>query len=257
MILDKELVGKIKEYFDLNIYETRVWLALLGKGVASAGQISELSDVPRSRTYDVLESLEKKGFAIAKIGKPTQYIAVKPKTVLEKLKRNAHKEAERKTKILEELKNRKEYEKLEELHNSSLNPIKREEVSGALKDSDIYSHAKELAENAKKEIIICMPAVEILKKQRTFKNIFKKLDKEKVEIRLALNGDVKDIKEIHKLLKIKPKKTDLNTKFFIVDREQVIFNLTHPDNSQEMAVWLNSEYFSNALASLFDIHLAK
>ena len=76
MIVNQELVKKIKDYFNLNIYETKVWLALLSKGIASAGEIAELSGVPRSRTYDVLESLEKQGFAIAKIGKPTRSIAV-------------------------------------------------------------------------------------------------------------------------------------------------------------------------------------
>ena len=74
MIIKPELVKKIKEYFSLNIYETKVWLALLGKGVATAGEIAEISNVPRSRTYDVLESLEKRGFAIAKLGKPVKYI---------------------------------------------------------------------------------------------------------------------------------------------------------------------------------------
>ena len=64
MLVKQELINKIKDYFDLNVYETKVWLALIGKGSASAGEIAELSGVPRSRTYDVLETLEKKGFAI-------------------------------------------------------------------------------------------------------------------------------------------------------------------------------------------------
>ena len=54
MILKSELIKKIKGYFDLNIYETKVWLALLQKGISSAGEIAEISGVPRSRTYDVL-----------------------------------------------------------------------------------------------------------------------------------------------------------------------------------------------------------
>ena len=78
MIVKQELVKRIKEYFDLNIYETKVWIALLSKGIASAGEIATISSVPRSRTYDVLESLEKRGFAIVKIGKPVKYISVKP-----------------------------------------------------------------------------------------------------------------------------------------------------------------------------------
>lgn len=60
MIIKQELVKRIKDHFDLNIYETKVWLALLSKGVVSAGETAELSGVPRSRTYDVLESLAKK-----------------------------------------------------------------------------------------------------------------------------------------------------------------------------------------------------
>ena len=89
MIIKPELVKKIRSHFNLNIYETKVWLALLSKGVASAGEIAEMSGVPRSRTYDVLESLEKAGFAISKLGKPVKYIAVKPTTVVEKTK-NKH-----------------------------------------------------------------------------------------------------------------------------------------------------------------------
>ena len=88
MIVKQELINKIKDYFDLNVYETKVWLALLGKGIASAGEVSTMSGVPRSRTYDVLESLEKKGFAIEKLGKPVKYLGVKPNIILEKLKSN-------------------------------------------------------------------------------------------------------------------------------------------------------------------------
>jgi sugar-specific transcriptional regulator TrmB len=50
MIIKPELVKKIKDYFGLNIYETKVWMALLGKGIASAGEMAEQSGVPRSRT---------------------------------------------------------------------------------------------------------------------------------------------------------------------------------------------------------------
>ncbi|MDO8517120.1 MAG: helix-turn-helix domain-containing protein, partial [Nanoarchaeota archaeon] len=53
MILKNELTNKIKGYFDLNIYETKVWIALLQKGISTAGEIAEISGVPRSRTYDV------------------------------------------------------------------------------------------------------------------------------------------------------------------------------------------------------------
>src|SRR5512146_1860333 len=117
MIMKQELVKQIREYFNLNIYETKVWVALLSKGIASAGEVAELSGVPRSRTYDVLESLEKRGFAIVKIGKPVKYIAVKPTEVIEKMKSHTLHEAQEKVKSLANLKNTSEYVELEQLHN--------------------------------------------------------------------------------------------------------------------------------------------
>ena len=104
MMLKPELVKKIKDYFSLNIYETKVWLALVSKGVASAGEIAEISGVPRSRTYDVLESLEKKGFIIMKIGKPIKYMAIEPERVVDILKKNIQNEAKTQSEMIENIK---------------------------------------------------------------------------------------------------------------------------------------------------------
>src|SRR3989344_4132704 len=104
MIVKQELIGRIKDYFGLNIYETKVWLALLKKGIATAGEVAEISGIPRSRTYDVLESLEKNGFAIAKLDKPVKYIGVRPNIIIEKLKNNVRKNANEKVVELSKIK---------------------------------------------------------------------------------------------------------------------------------------------------------
>ena len=83
----------VKKHFRLNIYEAKIWSSLLSRGIASAGELAEVSGVPRSRCYDVLESLEKKGFIIMKIGKPIKYIAVKPEVILERVKHDVEGEA--------------------------------------------------------------------------------------------------------------------------------------------------------------------
>jgi len=257
MIVNPELVKKIKDYFNLNIYETKVWLALLSKGIASAGEIAELSGVPRSRTYDVLESLEKRGFCIAKIGKPTKYIVINPKQVIEKLKKKTIYNAEEKVKILDKLKGTREYEELEELHKASFNPIKKEEITGALKGKlDIYSHLRSILENAEKEVLVCIPAFELLEKKRMFKNIFSKLLEKNLKIKLAVNGTDADIKKISRQYNIKLQKSKIKSKFFIIDREQVLFNLNNSKiDEEELAVWLNTEFFSEALANMFEASL--
>ncbi|MEK6816001.1 MAG: helix-turn-helix domain-containing protein, partial [Nanoarchaeota archaeon] len=81
MIVQESFLKKLRSAFDLNIYEVKIWTALLSRGVASAGELADISGVPRSRSYDVLESLEKKGFVIMKLGKPIKYLAVKPEEV--------------------------------------------------------------------------------------------------------------------------------------------------------------------------------
>jgi len=178
MIIKPELVKQIKDYFSLNIYETKVWIALLTKGIASAGEIAEISRVPRSRTYDVLESLEKRGFAIMKLGKPVKYIAVKPHVVLDKLKTNIEKKKKKKMKSLSKLKETNEYAELEQLYNVGIEPVKQEDISGAIKGkSTFYSHLKDLLESAEKEVIICTNTTEFQTKSRFFALAFEKLKK--------------------------------------------------------------------------------
>ena len=64
MIIKEDFLNKLRHYFGLNLYEVRIWTALLSRGISSAGELADISDVPRSRAYDVLESLEKKGFIV-------------------------------------------------------------------------------------------------------------------------------------------------------------------------------------------------
>ena len=89
----------------MNLYEVKIWAALLSRGISTAGELSDIANVPRSRSYDVLESLEKKGFVVMKLGKPIKYIAVPPTEVVERVKKNMRKSAEEAVERLENLKN--------------------------------------------------------------------------------------------------------------------------------------------------------
>jgi len=254
MLIKNELIRQIKEYFNLNIYETKVWLALLGRGVASAGEIAELSGVPRSRTYDVLESLEKRGFAIIKLGKPVKYIAVKPNTIIEKLKTNALKNADEKIKTLLKLKDTNEYSELEQLYTVGIKPVRHEDISGAIKGkATIYNHIKEVLENAKEQVIICTSAQEISNKARFFSLIFNRLKKANIKIKIALSGPEKEIKRINTKYKLKARPINIDAKFYIADNDQVLLSISNTNESEdELAIWLNTPFFASALAFLFD-----
>ena len=88
MIVKDTFLNKLREDFNLNIYEVKIWTALLSRGISTAGELSDIGNVPRSRTYDVLETLEKKGFIIMKLGKPIKYIAIKPEEIIKRIKKN-------------------------------------------------------------------------------------------------------------------------------------------------------------------------
>jgi len=263
MLVKQELINRIKDYFDLNIYETKVWLALLAKGVASAGQIAVISNVPRSRTYDVLESLEKKGFAIVKLGKPVKYLGVKPHMILEKLKNNVRADAEERIVTLSNIKSTEEFIKLEEMYKGGLDPVKREDISAALKGrSNITNHLREILQNATKEVIICTNVREVISKLKLFQQTIETLKKANVKIRFALSGDEKLVKKIENDLQIKIKKAGVEAKFFIIDRKEILFYISKDSkelgidmknkNEEDIAIWLNSEFFAEAFASLFE-----
>jgi sugar-specific transcriptional regulator TrmB len=254
MLVKQELIGKIKDYFELNIYETKVWLALLGKGAASAGEIATISGVPRSRTYDVLESLEKKGFCIIKLGKPVKYLGVKPKVILEKLKNNVRVEAEDKVKSLGGLKDTEEFKQLEELYNVGINPVKREDLSASIKGrNSITSHLREIIESATEEVIFCASVNELSLREKIYNEMFNELKDRGVKIKAAVSGNKELFDKLKQNLDIPIKHIEIKSKFFIVDRKEVLFYLSPESTKDDQAIWINSEFFSEGFAGLFDI----
>src|SRR3990167_7795915 len=112
MIVKDEFIKKLRAAFDLNIYEVKIWAALLSKGVATAGELSDMSNVPRSRSYDVLESLEKKGFIMVKIGKQIRYMAIKPEEIIKRFKDRINEKAEERLGMIDNVRATETYEEL-------------------------------------------------------------------------------------------------------------------------------------------------
>jgi sugar-specific transcriptional regulator TrmB len=255
MTAKPELIKKLKGYFDLNIYETKVWLALLSKGISSAGEVAEISGVPRSRTYDVLESLEKRGFVIQKLGKPVKYIAVKPEIVIEKLKNNATAHAEEKLKTLSTLKDTTEFKELKNLHKTGIEPIKNHELSTSIKGrSNLYLQMRSIMESATRTIHLTSSAFELTKKMKMFKDTFKKLNKRGVDIKVMIGDDETEAKKLSKKLGVKVKSKPINARFVVADRTELIFTIkpTNVHEDFDYGVWINSPFFTSSLAYMFE-----
>jgi len=247
MIVDKSFLNKLRD-FGLNSYEAKIWTALLSRGVSTAGELSDIANVPRSRSYDVLESLEKKGFVIVKLGKPIKYIAVKPSVVLERVKEKVKKDAEERIKILEEIKQDNILEELNLLHESSSNFTKTEEIIGAFKGRDkIYNHLYMLMKNAKKSIIIKTTDEGVKRKIKKFKNILKKSKEKGVNVKIL--APIQKTND-NSLNFIKIKKHPHNARFVVVDNEDVLLMLNndkkiHPD--YDVGIWFKSKLLGSFL----------
>jgi len=76
-----ETISRLKT-LGLNLYESRAYLALLNSKQLTAKEVGQSALIPQSRTYDVLESLTRKGFALATPASPPSYVPVSPSKVL-------------------------------------------------------------------------------------------------------------------------------------------------------------------------------
>jgi len=259
MIVKEEFLGRLRKLFDLNLYEVKVWTALLSRGTSTAGELSSISDVPRSRTYDILESLEKKGFIIMKLGKPIKFIALKPEEVVERVKKNLVITAKEKSEILEKLKGNEVLNELNTLFKDGIKYIESTDLSGALKGrQNIYNHLDMLVRDAEKSITLVTTADGLNRKLEVILPSLEKAKKRGVIIRVAapINENNKKVaKDFSKVGEIK-NLTGIKARFVIVDSEQLMFMLlsdeeVHP--SYDVGIWINTEFFAQALEQLFEM----
>jgi len=259
MLKSKETVDKVKSLFGLNVYEVNLWLALLSKGVAAAGELSDISNVPRSRTYDVLESLEKKGFVIMKLGKPIKYIAVKPEEVVGRVKKTIEQEQEEKIKVLDKLPESSMFDELSLLYKHGVEHVDVNSLSGAVKGkNNVHSHLQSMLNKADESIVIVTSEDGLITKYNEFKRSFDKLNKRGVKVKIAAPITVRNkiyAEKLKEFAEVRNAK-GINARICIIDGKDVTFMLNDTkvhDNSQ-IGIWANTPFFAQALQNLVEFN---
>lgn len=259
MIVKDEFLGRLRKIFDLNLYEVKVWTALLSRGTSTAGELSSISDVPRSRTYDILESLEKKGFIIMKIGKPIQFVALKPEEVVERVKKNLMVAAKEKTNRLETLKGDEVLIELTGLFTKGIKFVEPSDLSGSLKGrQNLYNHLDMMIRDAEKTITIVTTAEGLSRKVEALLPSLEKVKKRGVVIRIAAPIDKNNeafAKQVSKVAEVRDLQ-DIKARFTIIDGNQLMFMLLddekfHPN--YDVGVWINTEFFAQSLEQMFEL----
>ncbi|MFB6294217.1 MAG: TrmB family transcriptional regulator [Candidatus Nanohaloarchaea archaeon] len=263
MVASQETLDALED-IGLNMYERKIYAALISRGVSTAGELSEMTNVPRSRAYDVLESLAEKGFAILKPSKPMQYVAVPPEEALENVKDLHREEIEEKLQKIDQFKETEAVQELQQLYNDGVERVEPGEMTGTVKGRyNVYKHAGNAYADAEQEIRIMttedglndiyenhMDDLEAARENGVNVRVLAPVTDENREAFEAIS-DVAEIRHLHDEMAERPE-----ARFHIVDEENVVFSLTSDDThpTQDTAFWSRSEHAaSDALGPMFEM----
>ena len=229
------------ETFGLSSYEAKVYFSMLPLGQTTAKDISNKSNIPFGRIYDVMTSLENKGIIEKQDTRPKRYIAKAPKTAMKNLIDFKDQELltiKESASVIEE--------KLSNLYDSP----KDESLfwSVALESETIERHNQKILET-QEELLIYLNTpntfdIHTQKEMENFLESMNELVSRKISIKLLLGGLTEEqifqslqiiSKEIFSLvnqIQVKYTPTITNT-FDIIDNEKVIIKIINPVNENE------------------------
>ena len=264
MVASQDTLDALED-IGLNMYERKIYSALLGRGVSTAGELSEMTNVPRSRAYDVLESLAEKGFAVIKSSKPMEYVAIPPNQAIENIKKQHKQELEEKLGKLDGFKDSEAVAELEELYDQGLDLVEPAEMSGSLKGKhQIEQHVGTMFQEADDSIKILTSEEGLQGLRDNHYNLLKEAKEQGVNVKLLApvteeNADVvDDIREFAEVrhLEDKDEFEIPNGRFAVVDNDALTMSMTHDEvhNTQETAFWSKSDHMAEeTLSPMFDV----
>ncbi len=134
----------------LTDYEARAYLSLLEKGSMTAGQVSEVADLPYSKIYETLNALDKKGWIKIERGRPSRYYPKSPSEALEAAKLRFQSRIKSwEESILDEL--QPLYEKREILEKPDIWIIRGE--------FNVLAKLREMLDTVKSELMVAVPSL--------------------------------------------------------------------------------------------------
>ena len=223
---------KALEQIGLTSYEIKTFTSLLKSGEFTASDLSQKSGVPYSKIYEVLGTLEEKGWIGSDDSRPTKYFAKSPTTGLEVTKQKADTEfKENQSVILNEL------VPLYEKSGSSERPDIWV-LSGAI---NIVAKILDIIESCRNEVLIAVPkASEELVKQALPK--LRSLHDRGVDVTILTSDkiDKNSLNAISRVAKVKLKK-GLFGGGIISDKRYVVIllgpEIGDSSSSDMVAIW--------------------
>ncbi|MEF8880337.1 MAG: helix-turn-helix domain-containing protein, partial [Candidatus Nanohaloarchaea archaeon] len=257
------------EDIGLNMYERKIYSALLGRSVSTAGELSEMTNVPRSRAYDVLESLAEKGLVVIKSSKPMEYVAIPPSQAIENIKQQHKKELEEKLGQLEDFKDSEAVDELESLYDQGVELVDPAEMSGSLKGKhQIDQHQGTMMKDAEESIKIMTSEQGLDDLMDNHADVLKEADDQGINVKVlapvssenreSFNA-VQEFADVKHLGGLEEKLEDVEApegRISIVDNNALTMSMTHDDvhDTQDTAFWSKSDHMADeVLSPVFDV----
>lgn len=235
----------------LNLYERKLWVALLARGTSTAGELSTIANVPRSRSYDILQSLAEKGFVVVQTAKPLKYVTIAPGEALDRAKKKISEDTQTTLTRIDEMKDSPIMKELNEISAQGLKMVSPEDMGGSLKGK--YSVSQQLTsmfKDANKKISILTTGEGLNDLFSTHFEDLRKANEKGVKIQIAAavtekgSEAVKAFSGIAEIRNLDQKEVPVAGRFAVVDGKELVFSLTDTKvhSTQDMAFWSRSEH---------------
>lgn len=263
MVASQETLDKLED-IGLNMYERKIYSALLGRGISTAGELSEMTNVPRSRAYDVLESLAEKGFVVIKSSQPMEYVSIPPQQAIENMKSRHEDELDEKLNKLDSMKESEAVTELENLYDQGVELVDPAEMSGSLKGSrQVHQHMGTMFKDAESSIKILTSEEGLNDLNDKHSDLLKDARENGINVKVLSpvtdsNREAYDnIASFAEVRHLDEKEMPAvpEGRFTIVDNDAATISLTNDDvhSTQDTHLWSKSDHMAEAmLEPMFD-----
>ncbi|MFH1664386.1 MAG: helix-turn-helix domain-containing protein [archaeon] len=225
--------------FGLTEYESKALLSLIQKGALEAPETSMLSEIPKTRVYDILEKLEEKGLVVSLQGRPKKYQSIESDKIIDRL-------LELKKKEFNEIEEKAL--KLRELLEFSEKQEEKEHVSRVKHLNDFDRILEQEILKAKKSVL-CF--TETKEKRNLLQEALAKAVQRKVKVKLISNN-----KEIESFLngKIEAKNSVHSLNAFVIDDKKIVLGLNsfEEEKPQYHFAILHNKSLAEAISNHFN-----
>jgi sugar-specific transcriptional regulator TrmB len=263
MVASQETLDKLED-IGLNMYERKIYSALLGRGISTAGELSEMTNVPRSRAYDVLESLAEKGFVVIKSSQPMEYVSIPPQQAIENMKSRHEDELDEKLNKLDSMKESEAVTELENLYDQGVELVDPAEMSGSLKGSrQVHQHMGTMFKDAESSIKILTSEEGLNDLNDKHSDLLKDARENGINVKVlspVTDSNREAYDNIASFAEVRH--LDENEmpavpegRFTIVDNDAATISLTNDDvhSTQDTHLWSKSDHMAEALLEpMFD-----